>query len=98
AFIESAVKAGIAPIEDFNGGSHEGVSFLQYTIRDGKRESTAAAFIKPIRARANLTIEVEAQADRILFEGKRAVGLAYRVAGQPCEVKAREIILSAGVI
>ena len=98
AFIESAVKAGIEPIDDFNGGSHEGVSFLQYTIRDGKRESTAAAFIKPIRERANLTIEVDAQADRILFDGKRAVGLAYRVAGQPREVKAREVILSAGVI
>lgn len=98
AFVQSAVSAGISAVDDFNDGRQEGVSFLQFTIKDGVRNSTASAFLTPARNRDNLTIEVGAQVQRILFEGKRATGLIYRVGQEKRQVQAREIILSAGVI
>jgi choline dehydrogenase len=98
AFIKSAIKAGIPAIDDFNDGRQEGVSFLQYTINKGVRETTATAFIDPIRSRPNLTIEVNAQTDRLLLDGRRVTGVAYRVDGVERRAQAREVILSAGVI
>lgn len=98
AFVQSAISAGIPAIDDFNDGRQEGVSFLQFTIKDGVRNSTASAFLTPAKDRKNLTVEVGAQVQRILFEGKRAIGLIYRVGNEDRRVEARETILSAGVI
>jgi choline dehydrogenase len=66
--------------------------------RNGLRQSTAKSYLNPVRSRPNLTVETYAEARRLLFEGKRCVGLAYEVQGQPREVRAREVILAGGAI
>ncbi|MDP6814934.1 MAG: GMC oxidoreductase, partial [Alphaproteobacteria bacterium] len=69
------------------------------TIRDGQRASAAVGYLKPAMRRGNLKVEVETLVERVLLEDGRAVGVAYRVGGQPREARARgEVILSAGSI
>ncbi len=98
AFVEAARAAGVPEIDDFNDGRQLGAGFLQFTIRDGVRASTAAAFLHPILRRPNLRVETEALAERVLFEGRRAVGVVYRQGGRSHQVHAREVILAAGAI
>jgi choline dehydrogenase len=84
---------------DFNGVTQEGVGTYQNTARDGFRMSTARAYLRPARKRSNLQVEKRALATRVLFEGKRAVGVVYRQNGQDKTARARrEVILSAGAI
>ncbi|MCX2900179.1 GMC family oxidoreductase [Pseudomonas mandelii] len=98
-FIGAAEALGVPHIEDFNTGDQEGVGYYQLTTRKGLRCSTAVAYLNPAKRRANLTIEALAQAEKILFEGTRAVGIQYRQNGQSLTVKARrEVILSAGAL
>ena len=73
-FIEAARQLGLPANEDFNGQSQEGVGFYQVTQRDGRRCSTAAAFLAPARNRSNLAVITGAQVEKILMDGKRAVG------------------------
>ena len=90
---------GIAPVEDFNGGDNSGSSYFQVNQRAGRRVSAARAFLKPALRRPNLRLETHVEVDRILFEGKRAVGLACRRGTERFEVRARrEVILAAGAI
>ncbi|MBM7061852.1 choline dehydrogenase [Pseudomonas sp. UL073] len=98
AFIEAGKLAGHAHNPDFNGSEQEGVGHYDVTIRDGRRWSTATAFLKPIRqARKNLTVLTAANAERIVLEGKKAVGVSVRVKGRRQLIKARkEVLLSAG--
>jgi choline dehydrogenase len=96
-FIESAVALGSPRLDDFNRGDHEGVSKVQLTTRKGRRCSTAAAFLSPARRRRNLRIETGAEVRRILFDGRRAVGVEYRQNGQVRTARAAgEIVVSAG--
>jgi choline dehydrogenase-like flavoprotein len=96
-FIQAASEAGYSPTDDFNGPEQEGVGFFQFTIKDGKRCSAAHAYLKPARDRQNLEVICNAQATRILFDGKRACGIEYRKNGQSRHVSAsREVLLSAG--
>lgn len=98
-FIGAAKALGVPHIEDFNTGDQEGVGYYQLTTRNGLRCSTAVAYLHPAKRRANLTIKALAQAEKVLFEGKRAVGIRYRQNGQSLTVKARrEVILSAGAL
>ncbi|SEN06790.1 choline dehydrogenase [Roseovarius tolerans] len=84
---------------DFNGAGQEGVGTYQNTARAGMRMSTARAYLRPARHRANLRVETHALAERVLCEGKQAVGLRYRQNGQIVEARARrEVILSAGAV
>ena len=84
---------------DFNGATQEGVGTYQNTARDGLRMSTARAYLRPACKRANLRVEKHALATRVLFEGRRAVGIAYRQNGHEQTARARcEVILSAGAI
>ena len=84
---------------DFNGAGQEGVGTYQNTAKGGMRMSTARAYLRPARHRANLRIETHALAERVLFEGRRAVGLRYRKNGQVVEARARrEVIVSAGAV
>src|SRR4029453_2812367 len=77
----------------------EGVGLYQINTRDGFRMSASRAYLWPARRRPNLRIETGALATRILFEGKRAVGIAYEQRGQVHEARAgREVILSGGSI
>ena len=78
AFVDAAVQAGIPRNPDFNGATQEGAGFFQTTTRRGRRASAAVAYLRPAKRRSNLTIETSALAERILFEGRRAVGGQYR--------------------
>lgn len=99
AFIESGVNNGLPRVGDFNTGDQEGVGYYQLTTRNGKRCSTAVAYLNPAKKRANLRVETEAQATRIIMEGKRAVGVEFRQGGQLRTLRARrEVILSAGAL
>jgi len=94
AFIGAAGELGIPRTADFNGVNQEGVGYYRLFTRNGWRSSSATAYLRPAKRRANLRVETCAHVTRILFEGKRAVGVRY---GEK-EVFASEIILSAGTI
>jgi choline dehydrogenase len=98
-FIEGAKEIGIPLNEDYNGAVQEGVNYFQQTAHKGFRWSTAKGFLRPASKRPNLRVETKAQITRVLFEGKKAVGVEYRKGGQLHQVKANaEVILSAGAI
>ncbi|MCA3556485.1 GMC family oxidoreductase N-terminal domain-containing protein [Aestuariivirga sp.] len=97
-FLEATGKAGLKFTPDFNGAEQEGVGLYQYTIKNGIRNSAARAFLRPAMKRRNLRVETHAQATRILFEGNRAVGVAYVQRGMKLDAKGRGIILAGGAI
>lgn len=78
AFVQAGVESQIAETRDFNGAAQEGVGLYQVTQRQGRRFSSARAFLDPVRHRPNLTILTGAQVDRVLFDGRRASGLRLR--------------------
>ena len=95
--IEASVLAGLDRNPDFNGVSQEGVGRFQLTQRDGRRCSTAAAFLHPAAGRPNLDVLTDTMALRILFDGARAVGVEVSREGAVEKISAqREVILSAG--
>jgi choline dehydrogenase len=97
AWIAAAQEAGYPYSEDHNGAAPEGFGPAEHTIRDGRRISTAVAYLKPARRRPNLTIRTKAHVTRLLFDGRRAVGVEYRQGGQMRQAHAaREVIASAG--
>lgn len=96
AFIDAAVEAGWPRTDDFNGPQFEGAGAYDSTIKGGQRWSAARAYLTPeVRRRPNLKIITGALAERVLFEGKRAVGVAYS-GGQT--VRGTRVILSGGAI
>jgi len=98
-FIAAAEESGIPRNPDYNGANQEGVAYFQQTAHKGFRWSTARGFLGSAKKRANLRIEVRAQVTGLTFDGRRATGIEYRKAGQPCNAVARrEIILCAGTI
>jgi choline dehydrogenase-like flavoprotein len=98
-FVEAARQAGYAPNPDFNGAHQEGVGLYQVTHRNGERFSAAKAYVTPNLGRANLTVMTNAHTTRIVFEGKRAVGVDVRVGGETQQLKARrEVLLCAGAL
>lgn len=102
AFLEAAASLGFAadPAWEFNGlDQANGAGFLQKNIRDGRRHSTADAYLVPALARSNLTAIAHARAARILVEGRRAVGLDFTRDGRRETVRAtREVIVCSGAI
>jgi choline dehydrogenase len=99
AFIAAAVNRGIPVTDDFNSGNNEGVGYFQVNQKDGRRWSAARGFLKPVLPRPNLSLITKANATRILFEGKRAVGVIYDGPDGRKTVRARrEVILCAGAI
>jgi len=103
ALIEACLAAGAALqmpyTPDYNGAQQEGLSRMQQTIRHGRRCSAAEAYLRPALARANLTVETAALANRIVLEGGRAVGVEYARGGATLVARAeREVILCGGVI
>lgn len=96
-YLDAARQVGYPVNNDFNGAEQEGVGIYQTTQVNGERCSAYRAYLLPHLQRANLKIETRAQVQRILFEGKRAVGVEYKKNGQLFQVRARhEVILSAG--
>jgi choline dehydrogenase len=99
SFIETAEGLGFTPTSDFNGTNPEGVGIYQINTRGGWRASTANAFLHPALKRKTLKLQTKALATRIVFEGKRAVGVEYTRGGKCHQVRARrEVILSGGAI
>jgi choline dehydrogenase-like flavoprotein len=96
AFVRAGQEAGLPYNEDFNGAAQEGVGFYHTTTHDGKRWSSATAFLQEARARPNLTIMTQQRVDRLETEGRRVVGV--RLAdGRNIRAK-REVVLTAGAI
>lgn len=102
AFIQACLDRGIPLNKDYNGRSQEGVSYVQRSARKRTRFSAARAFLNPAKSRKNLHIITRAQATKIIFEGKKAVGVRYAKGGRGGSeniMRARqEVILSGGVI
>lgn len=96
AVMDSCVEYGLPRNDDTNSGNHEGIGYVQQSIRDGERWNTARSFLKDARERANLTIRTEAVTDKVIFEGKRAVGVQL-ASGEKIEAS-KEVILSAGAL
>jgi choline dehydrogenase-like flavoprotein len=97
-FLQAAQEAQFRLREDFNADEHEGLGIYQLTQKNGERCSAARAYIHPhMGNRANLRVETHAHATRILFEGKRAVGVEYRQGKEVKQIRARrEVIVSSG--
>ncbi|NVO16237.1 MAG: choline dehydrogenase [Rhodoplanes sp.] len=99
AYVEAAAQAGIPYNEDYNGAEQYGVARMQMTIRNGRRASASSAYLRPVRSRSNLTLEVGALVRRVVIEGDRAVGVEYVRNGTVDTVRAeREVILCGGAI
>jgi choline dehydrogenase len=97
AFIESAQQAGFPRNDDFNGATQEGAGYFQLTAKNGRRWSTAVGYLREARRRRNLTLVTDALASRILFEGRRAIGVEYRHGGATRIAHASgEVILAGG--
>jgi choline dehydrogenase len=97
AFIAAAAETGLPVNPDFNGAAQEGAGWFQTTTRNGRRASTAVAYLRPAKARKNLHVETAALAQRILFEGRRAIGVEYRQSGVLRSARARrEVLVSSG--
>lgn len=98
-FIAAANAAGLAYNADFNGATQEGVGHYQMTIKNGRRNSAARAFLRPAMKRKNLRVETGAHVKRVLFDGTRAIGVEYQQNGVTKIAKAlREVILSGGAV
>jgi choline dehydrogenase len=96
AFIAAAEQCGYKRNPDFNGAKQEGFGYYQFTTRNGRRCSTAVGYLKPARRRTNLTVVSQALATRVLFAGKRAVGVAYQQGDAKHIAHAGEVILAGG--
>ena len=103
AFVEANTQMQIREIADFNTGNNEGAALFQSSIfhspeKNGERCSAAAAYLHPVMdSRPNLTVITKARASKILFEGKRAVGVEYRIGKTIHTVRAsKEVILCGG--
>ena len=99
AFAAAGVSAGFPATADYNGARQEGFAKLQMTVRDGRRCSAAAAYLRPALARRNLTVVTGALATRIMMDGRRAIGVDYHVGRQRVLAHAEgEVILAGGTI
>ena len=99
AWKQAAVAAGIPETPDFNRGDNFGVGYFQVNQKNGWRWSAARGFLRPAKERSNLIVLTGAQADRVLFDGRRASGAAFRhQGGQAVAHARREVILASGAI
>lgn len=98
AFIKAGKQLGHPHNPDFNGARQDGFGFYQVTQRNGRRCSSAAAYLDPAKERDNLTILLRAQVQQLLFDGQRIRGLRYRHQGKDVECEAGEVLLCCGAI
>jgi len=98
-WLNAAAELSLPVTDDFNGSHPEGLGCYQVTIRDGKRWSAADAFLRPALRRANVRLETHAWANKIRFDGRRAVGVEYvRNGAHQFAIAAREVILCEGTV
>jgi choline dehydrogenase len=99
AWVDSAVVAGFRRTDDFNGAEQEGAGLYQVTCRKGRRWSVAKAYLEPAADRPNLTVRTGALASRVVVEGGRAVGVAYRRGREEQVAYAEaEVVLCGGAV
>ncbi len=97
ALISAAQQAGFPRNDDYNGATQEGFGYDQVNIRDGRRDSTADAYLRAARSRPNLRVITNALASRVTTEGGRATGVEFRRNGETNTLRARaEVIVAAG--
>ncbi len=96
AFIAAAGQAGFPRNDDFNGAAQEGAGYFQLTAKNGRRWSTAVGYLRPARRRPNLEIATDALATRLLFSGRRAVGVEYRQGDGLHSARAEAEVIVAG--
>ncbi|SPF06209.1 GMC family oxidoreductase [Streptomyces sp. MA5143a] len=98
AFVQAAEEAGYPYSDDYNDDSgFEGVSYLQTTIRDGRRVSSWEAYVRPVADNPRLSVVTGATVTRIVVEGGRATGVEYLRGGERHLVRSDRVVLSAGV-
>ncbi|MEH6772377.1 MAG: GMC family oxidoreductase N-terminal domain-containing protein [Cereibacter changlensis] len=98
-YIDACAQAGLAFNPDFNGARQEGAGPYQLTVKGGRRNSAARAFLRPAMKRANLHVVTGAQATRVLMEAGRAVGVEYRHGGELKTLRCKaEVILAGGAV
>ncbi|TYK53353.1 GMC family oxidoreductase [Actinomadura decatromicini] len=97
SIVEAARQTGLPFNPDYNGARQEGVSFMQFTIREGKRLTTAAAYLAPVVGRG-VTLVPEAVVRRLLFDGRRCVGVEWIREGAVERCHADETVVCAGAI
>lgn len=100
AFIAACEEAGIPRNNDYNGAEQEGAGLLQFTIKNNRRHSTAAAFLKPVLKRSNLTVKTKTLVKRVIIENGQAVGVEVQTSYTNSERIncSGEVILTAGAI
>ena len=99
AVAKAATEMGVPPTQDFNTGDNEGVGYFHVNQKRGLRMSTARAFLKPVMTRPNLRLETGVLVEKVVFEGRRCVGVRFRQNGRLVEARARgEVVLSAGAV
>jgi choline dehydrogenase len=99
AVIAAGVRMGLRAKADLNELEQEGIGYFPATIKRGRRVSAASAFLAPIKGRANLAVTTDTTATKIIFDGRRAVGVKALRHGEAREFRAgREIILCAGAL
>ena len=98
-FVAACGEAGLAENADFNGAVQEGAGVYQMTIKGGRRNSAARAFLRPAMRRPNVRVITGAMVTRVILEAGRAVGVEYRRGGETLRLAAKgEVILSGGAI
>jgi len=98
-YLQAAQQAGLPLNPDFNAETQEGVGTYQISTKNGRRMSAARAFLRPAMRRRNVRVEMNALATRLLFEGRRCVGVEYEQSGQKLVARAgKEVILCGGSI
>ena len=98
-WIDAAVAAGYKKNSDYNSGDQEGVGYFQLTAKDGKRCSSAVAYLRPAMSRPNLTVLTNTAANKLVFNGSRVIGIEVSGPEGIKTIKAnREVILSAGAL
>ena len=98
AFFNSVQEAGYPLTEDVNGYKQEGFGKFDQTIYKSRRLNAARAYVHPVKSRKNLNVTTQAMVTRILFEGKKAVGVEYKKGGKTIKVYCTEIISCGGSI
>ncbi len=99
ALIDAAVQAGIPCNPDYNGATLDGISRIQFNTRDGRRASTAAAFLEPARSRSNLTVLPGTRVEKLIIEAGRVVAVRCHRGAEAFDVAVgREAVLSAGTL
>ena len=98
AIVAAAQECGIPFNADYNGAGQDGVSYMQFSIRDGIRHSTAAAYLRPVADHPGLRVVTRAHARRLLFEGATCVGVEWTRDGRAERKRADEVVVAGGTI